>query len=120
MTRRAVTKTEARAGRDHYYEAFFAGGPDGCDIQLLQPIDPGTPLYNRLEKHGEGVHHIAIACPQLEKTVSALRKNGVSLSGEDFVSDPNNPGVRWLWVLPTYANGVLIEVMDQYGAESEK
>ncbi len=109
-----VIKKECFAGEDRYVTTFFSGPGEACDIQLLQPLDPGSPLYKRLEKHGEGLHHIAFASSRLEDTFERLKQNGVSLHGDQFIFDVNAPSGRWVWITPQYAHGVLIEVMDEY------
>jgi methylmalonyl-CoA/ethylmalonyl-CoA epimerase len=109
-----VTKKECFAGEDRYVTAFFNGPGDDCDIQLLQPLEPGSPLFKRLEMHGEGLHHIAFASSRLEDTFQQLKQKEVSLQGDQFFFDVNAPSGRWAWITPRYAHGVLIEVMDEY------
>jgi hypothetical protein len=36
------------------------------------------------------------------------------LHSEEFVVDTENPGLRWTWILPNYAHGVLIEATNDY------
>jgi len=114
LLKEGVAKEERFAGKDRYVTAFFRAAGSGCDIQLLQPLDPQSPLYKRLEKHGEGLHHIAFASSQLEDTFQQMKKKGVSLHGDQFIFDTNAPDTRWVWIMPQYAHGVLIEVMDEY------
>lgn len=114
LLKKEVAKEERFAGKDRYATAFFRAAGSGCDIQLLQPLDPKSPLFKRLEKHGEGLHHIAFASSRLEDTFQQLNKKGVSLHGDQFIFDANAPDTRWVWILPQYAHGVLIEVMDEY------
>ena len=109
-----VVKEERFAGKDRYATAFFRAAGSGCDIQLLQPLDPESPLFKRMEKHGEGLHHIAFASSHLEDTFQQLKKKGVSLQGDQFIFDANTPDTRWVWIMLQYAHGVLIEVMDEY------
>ena len=109
-----VRKEERFAGKDRYVTAFFRAPGAGCDIQLLQPLNPESPLYKRLEKHGEGLHHIAFASSRLEDNFRHLKEQGVALHGDRFIYDAENPQTRWVWILPQYAHGVLIEVMDEY------
>lgn len=109
-----AAKQERYAGKDRYVTAFFHAVGDACDIQLMQPLDPESPLHKRLEKHGEGVHHIAFTSSHLEDTFQRLKEKDVSLHGDEFLFDVNNPNTRWAWILPKYAHGVLIEVMDDY------
>jgi len=109
-----ATKKTCFAGKDSYVTAFFNAVGNACDIQLLQPLDPESPLYKRLEKHGEGVHHIAFASSRLEDTFQQLKNSGVSMQSDEFFFDINAPDGRWTWIKPPYAHGVLIEVMDEY------
>ena len=114
LLKEKVAKEERFAGKDRYATTFFRAPGSGCDIQLLQPLDPESPLFKRLEKHGEGLHHIAFASSQLEDTFQQMKKRGVSLYGDQFIFDANAPDTRWVWIMPKYAHGVLIEVMDEY------
>jgi methylmalonyl-CoA/ethylmalonyl-CoA epimerase len=117
LLKEEVKKEEQFAGKDRYVTAFFHAPGAGCDIQLLQPLDPESPLYKRLEKHGEGLHHIAFASSRLEDTFRQLKEKAVTLHGEKFIYDADDPKTMWAWILPQYAHGVLIEVMDEYKRE---
>jgi methylmalonyl-CoA/ethylmalonyl-CoA epimerase len=114
LLKETVIKEECLAGEDRYVTAFFRGVHEACDIQLLQPLDPGSPLSRRLEKHGEGLHHMAFASSNLEDTFQQLKQKGVGLHGDHFNYDVKAPDTRWVWITPQYAHGVLIEVMDEY------
>jgi methylmalonyl-CoA/ethylmalonyl-CoA epimerase len=119
LLKRGIAKEERFAGKDRYVTAFFRAPGRGCDIQLLQPLDPESPLFKRLEKHGEGLHHIAFASSRLEDTFQELKKKGVSLHGDRFIFDADAPDTRWVWITPQYAHGVLVEVMDEYKPMAE-
>lgn len=114
-----ATKRECFAGQDRYVTAFFSAAGSACDIQLMQPLDPESPLFKRLQKHGEGVHHIAFSSSDLEDTHKRLVDSGVTLSGDHFFYDKDTPDTRWTWIMPQYSHGVLIEVMDEYRATDE-
>ena len=114
LLEREIAKQECYAGEDRYVTAFFPAAGDACDIQLMQPLDAESPLGRRLQQRGEGVHHICFTSSHLEDTFQQLKENGVSLHGDQFITDVENPSLRWAWVLPKYAHGVLIEVMDDY------
>jgi len=110
-----IEKTEAFAGEDRYLTTVFTVPGDGCNIQLLQPLNPESSLYKRLERHGEHIHHLAFTSSRLDETVRDLKEKGVHLQndGEQLFYDVNNPKTRWTWILPRYAHGALIEVMDE-------
>jgi len=112
-----AVKQERYAGKDKYITAFWGTAGDGCDIQFLQAPDQDSPLYKRLEKRGEGIHHIAFSPTHLEDTYQELVNKGVAVNDElisEHSADDEATDVRHFWVLPQYSHGVLIEVIDQY------
>lgn len=114
LLKQKITSQECYAEEDRYLTAFFPAEGNAVDIQLMQPLDLKSPLGKRLQQHGEGVHHIAFTSSHLEDTFRQLKENGVSMHGKEFIADVKNPSLRWAWILPKYAHGVLIEVMDNY------
>lgn len=112
LLKQKVEKQEQLAGEDRYVTAVFKAPRDGCNIQLIQPLNPESALYQRLQRHGEHIHHLGFASPQLDETFRRLKENGVAVRGDQFNVDQEHPGIRWQWILPTYAHGALIEVMD--------
>jgi len=117
LLEREVLKQERFAGKDKYITAFFGAVGDACDIQLLQAPDQDSSLYQRLEKVGEGVHHIAFSSEHLEDTYQQFCSKGVSVNDEiisEHHADDDMTDVRHFWVLPKYSHGVLIEIIDQY------
>lgn len=116
LLKRKVVRQERFAEDEKYITAFFDGG-NGCDIQLLQPPDERSPLYKRLQKHGEGVHHICFASSHLEDTYRMCKEKGISVN--DRIIDERAEGsdkkdIRHFWIMPQYAHGVLIEMIDDY------
>lgn len=112
-----VVRQERWTEDEKYITAFFGGPGDGCDIQLLQPPDEESPLYKRLQRSGEGIHHIAFASARLEDTYRYLKDDGVSVSDRLYAEHPDDDDttdVRHFWILPRAAHGVLIELIDEY------
>jgi catechol 2,3-dioxygenase-like lactoylglutathione lyase family enzyme len=54
---------------------FFKTGD--ATLELMQPIGPDTHWKEHLDQHGEGIHHIAFKVKDLDKTLEALRKEGM-------------------------------------------
>ena len=49
----------------------------GVDLELIQPMEPGTPYYNFVMARGEGMQHIRFApVADLKQTVANLEKMG--------------------------------------------
>src|SRR4030042_6886805 len=113
VAKQTVEKYEAFAGKDKSLSALFVAGGEGVNSQLMQPINHDSPLYKRLEKHGEHIHHLAFTSLQLPDTLKALKKKGVSLYSDELIYNINDPSLRWNWIMPQYAHGALIEVMDE-------
>ena len=120
LLEREVVKQERWAGDERYITAFFAAPGDGCDIQLLQPPDSDSPLYKRLEKYGEGIHHIAFASSHLEDSYRQLKADGISVNDHLVPEHPQGDDatdVRHFWILPRSAHGLLVELIDDYRVE---
>jgi methylmalonyl-CoA/ethylmalonyl-CoA epimerase len=120
LLQREVVRQERWAGDEKYITAFFGAVGDGCDIQLLQPPDRESPLFRRLEKYGEGVHHIAFATAHLEDSYRQLRTDGISVNDCLIPEHPEGDDatdVNHFWILPRSAHGVLIEMIDHYRVE---
>jgi methylmalonyl-CoA/ethylmalonyl-CoA epimerase len=46
-------------------------------LQLVEPLDPQSPLGAWLAEHGEGLHHICFGVDDVATTVSTLSDDGV-------------------------------------------
>lgn len=106
----------------------FSGGEDrmrwatfvsdhGAEIQLIEP-SPGTPLYRRLEKMGDHVHHVCFTTDDVAGALADLRQAGIATAGE-VSQDPSMPWQEWGWISPKSANGVLIEVAKPYHSDND-
>ena len=45
-------------------------------LQLIEPLDPSSPLAVWLDEHGEGLHHICFGVENVEATVPFLSDEG--------------------------------------------
>lgn len=75
-------------------------------IELLEPIDPNGFVAKFLEKRGEGVHHITLQTPELEKKVLAMEENGVRVVDQTDVD---------AFISPKSSHGVLIQLGQALG-----
>lgn len=89
-------------------EAMIAIG--GSQIQLLQPLVADSPVGRFLNKHGEGLHHVAFAVPDLEAALEYLRTTGARLVDEE--PRTGGGGNRIAFVHPTAFAGTLIELVE--------
>ncbi len=61
--------------------AFFAVGES--KIELLEPLDETGPVAKFLQKHGEGIHHMAFGCQDILGARAEVSKQGVRLLSEE-------------------------------------
>jgi len=102
------------AGEDVMSSATFVN-PSGSEIQLLCPLNDG-PLGRRLEKRGEGVHHICFTAPDLPGAVERLAAKGVKLTSTELSQDPARAWQAWTFVAPESSHGPLVELAYPYKA----
>jgi methylmalonyl-CoA/ethylmalonyl-CoA epimerase len=79
-------------------------------VELVQPTRPDSPVGRFLERHGEGVHHVAFEVDDLEAALRELRKNGVEIIDEEPRIGAG--GTRMAFVHPKSAFGVLTELVE--------
>ena len=79
-------------------------------IELLEPTSGDSAIAKFLAKHGEGLHHVAIQVPNLAAVVEKLKRDGVRLVSDEIKIGAG--GHRYVFVHPSSANGVLVELVE--------
>ena len=89
--------------------AFLPVG--GTEIELLEPTSADSSVARFIEKHGEGLHHIAIRVDDIEAALAELKAEGIQLIDET----PRNGagGARIAFVHPKATHGVLLELCER-------
>ena len=106
------------AGDDVMAWACFVN-PDGCEIQLCQPLNDG-PMGRRLTERGECVHHICFTSRELPAAVARLAEKGVRLTSTELSQDASLPWQWWTFISPATSHGPLIELAYPYEAAEGK
>lgn len=86
--------------------AFFMVGQ--TKIELLESTDPTGPIGKFLEKKGQGVHHIAFAVDDVNKSLNELNEKGVQLI--DKTARKGAEGLNIGFLHPKSTMGVLTEI----------
>lgn len=86
--------------------SFFKSGPN--KIELLEGIDPNSPISKFIEKKGEGIHHIAFAVNDIVSEIERLKGEGFIILNETPKKGADNKLVSFLH--PKSSNGVLVEL----------
>lgn len=88
--------------------AFFSTGGK-TRIELLEPLDAGSPIAKFLETRGEGVHHFAVNVDNIERALENLKQKGVALVDEQ--PRIGAEGKKVAFVHPKSTRGVLLELV---------
>jgi methylmalonyl-CoA/ethylmalonyl-CoA epimerase len=79
-------------------------------VELLRPLGPETAVGKFLEKRGPGLHHVAYAVSDIDKTLEQLKAAGVEL-----IDQEPRVGIRdsrVAFVHPKATGGVLTEIVE--------
>jgi methylmalonyl-CoA/ethylmalonyl-CoA epimerase len=100
---------EAQGVHEAMLQVAAAPGGFSC-VQLLEPIGPDTPVGRFLERHGEGVHHIAYGVDDIVAALTSLRDGGAQLIDET----PRHgfAGSSIAFIHPKTTGGVLTELVE--------
>jgi len=81
-------------------------------LELIAPLTPGKGRIGEfLERHGEGLHHIAYRVEHLEALLAEMKKAGIELS-----DDKPRPGGGGSWIAflsPRETGNVLTELVER-------
>lgn len=86
------------------------GGPNGSQIELIEPTTPDSSLTKFLERRGEGLHHIALEVDDIAVALQELQAQGAPvLDQQPRVAAEG----RAIFVHPKGTNGVLLELLEK-------
>jgi methylmalonyl-CoA epimerase len=78
-------------------------------VELLEPLDPDSPVGRFLDTRGEGMHHVAFEVGDIRAALHSLRTEGAELVD----AEPREGlfGLEVAFVHPDSVHGVLAEVV---------
>ena len=86
--------------------SFFKIGNN--KIELLEAINPDSPIAKFIEKRGEGLHHIAFAVDDIQSEIVRLKNEGFIVLNDTPKKGADNKLVVFLH--PKSTAGVLVEL----------
>ena len=86
------------------------GGPDGSEIELIEPTSANSSLSKFLEKRGEGLHHICLEVDDIDTALAEMQGKGTPvLDKQPRIAAEG----RAIFIHPRAANGVLLELVER-------
>jgi len=79
-------------------------------LELLEATSEDSTIAKFIVKRGEGLHHVCMRVPDLPAAVEKLKKDGVRLVSEEIKVGAG--GHRYVFVHPSSAGGVLLELVE--------
>lgn len=89
--------------------AFFGDGPGR--VELLEPLDEGSPVARFLGRKGPGVHHVCLATADLARALADAEAAGMAVL-QPRIRDGSH-GTRVSFLHPRSTSGVLIELVER-------
>lgn len=86
------------------------GGPNGSEIELLEPTTPDSSLAKFLEKRGEGMHHICLEVDDIDAALQEMQEKGAPVLDKHPRLAAEG---RAIFLHPKGANGVLVELIEK-------
>ena len=81
-------------------------------LELLEPTSDDSVIAKFIAKRGEGLHHVSLRVSGLDGAVQRLKKDGVRLVSDEIKVGAG--GHRYVFVHPSSAGGVLLELVEQH------
>ena len=78
------------------------------EVELLEPTADDSPVAKFIEKKGEGIHHLAIRVPDLQKALDELKAQDVRLIDEKPRKGAG--GAMIAFIHPAASGGILLEL----------
>lgn len=88
--------------------AFFKVGQ--TKIELLEPTSDESPIAKFMEKHGEGIHHVAYAVEGVEDALAEAESKGIRLI--DKAPRKGAEGLSIAFLHPKSTGGILTELCE--------
>jgi methylmalonyl-CoA/ethylmalonyl-CoA epimerase len=78
----------------------------GAQLQLVQPLVPGHPLLDWIEKNGEGLHHLCLSVPTLDQGIATAAAAGLAANAPH----QGTQGRRAVFLKRTDTQGIQLEL----------
>jgi catechol 2,3-dioxygenase-like lactoylglutathione lyase family enzyme len=81
-------------------------------FEIMQPLDPQSTWYDHLEKHGEGIHHIAFFVPSTDPAAESFEAEGYTITQQGLFTGKTG---KYTYLNTDKDMGVTIELLEVFG-----
>lgn len=101
-----MVKSTLRGKEQPYSMRLAVADVGAVNWELVQPLE-GPSIYKEfLARHGEGLHHVAVATDDYDQTVAALAKEGIGI----LMSGTLRTGSSYAYMDTERALGAIVEI----------
>lgn len=86
--------------------AFFSAGE--AMVELMEPIDDDSPVAKFLDRHGQGLHHLALRCRDIDDGRQRVEEAGIRLLSDRPRQGAHDKLISFMH--PGDTDGVLLEL----------
>lgn len=86
------------------------GGPNGSQIELIEPTTDNASLQKFLERRGEGLHHLCLEVEDIDRALQELKDQGAAVLDQQPRLAAEG---RAIFLHPKATNGVLLELLEK-------
>jgi methylmalonyl-CoA epimerase len=86
-------------------------------LELLEATSEDSAVARFIAKRGEGLHHVCLRVPDLTAIVENFKKDGIRLVSNEIKVGAG--GHRYVFVHPSSAGGVLLELVEAHVVEGD-
>ena len=80
-------------------------------VELLEAVNPDSPIVKFLEKRGPGIHHVCFEVDNVTIAIKELKENKISIIGDDYSIGAE--GYKVAFIHPRSTGGVLVELAEK-------
>ena len=86
---------------------------ENIKIELMEPKKEDTAVGKFIEKHGEGIHHLAVEVQNIVESIDNARNSNIRVINE--IPQEGSEGFLVSFIHPKDFNGILLEFCQKQG-----
>ena len=80
-------------------------------VELLEAINPDSPITKFLKKRGSGIHHVCFEVDDITNAIKELMVKNIQILGESYSIGAE--GYKVVFIHPKSTGGVLVELAEK-------